>query len=156
MAKETANERFAIAARLVGVEPRIQRFPQDTRTAEEAATAIGCELGQIVKSLIFTVEGSPVMVLTSGSNRASTAKLEVVFGGRISRADAAVVRDSTGFAIGGVPPFGHRTPMRTAVDQDLLQFALVWGAAGSPDTVFPIDPSVLVSVSGGTVADVAE
>ena len=155
MAKESANDRFRRGALGVGIDPEIQRFPEDTRTAAQAAAALGCELGQIVKSLIFAVDGAPVLVLTSGSNQVDTEAVAAVLGGEVGRADAAVVRDATGFAIGGVPPFGHATQLRALLDEDLLQYDLVYAAAGTPDTVFPITPEQLSSASGATVCAVA-
>ncbi|MDG2113923.1 MAG: YbaK/EbsC family protein [Actinomycetota bacterium] len=156
MAKETANERFTRRAEAVGIEPDIQRFPKDTRTAPQAAAAIGCDVAQIVKSLVFDVDGAPVLVLTSGANRVSTAKVGQIFEGRVGRADADAVREATGFSIGGVPPFGHSTQLPTAVDQDLMGHEVIYGAAGTPDTVFPISPTRLVEATDGNVADVAE
>ena len=155
MPKETANERFRAAAQQLGLDPQIQKFPEDTRTAAQAAAAIGCDVAQIVKSLIFTVDGEPVLVLTSGANQVATDKLGALLGGEVGRADAANVRDATGYAIGGVPPFGHATALRTVLDADLLGYDLVWGAAGTPDTVFPIEPGTLSEVTGATTASVA-
>jgi prolyl-tRNA editing enzyme YbaK/EbsC (Cys-tRNA(Pro) deacylase) len=156
MTKPSANERFAAAARQLGIEPEIRRFSEDTRTAEQAAAAIGCELAQIVKSLVFEVGGQPVLVLASGANRVSTAKVSEILGGEVGRAEAGLVRDATGFAIGGIPPFGHRTPLRTTIDRQLMDHDVVFGAAGTPDSVFPVAPDLLVAASGGTVADIAE
>ena len=154
MASSSANQRFADTARALGLDPDITRFPENTRTAPEAAAAIGCELGQIVKSLVFACDGEPVLVLTSGSNQVDTAKVGELLGGEIDRADASAVRDATGFAIGGVPPFGHTTSTRTLLDEDLMQYDVVWGAAGTPDTVFPLAPAQLVTLSGAVVASV--
>ena len=105
--------------------------------------------------MIFTVDGEPVLVLTSGANQVATDKLGALLGGEVGRADAAIVRDATGYAIGGVPPFGHATALRTVLDADLLGYDLVWGAAGTPDTVFPIEPGTLSEVTGATTASVA-
>ena len=155
MAKMTANERFAAAAKEHDVVPDITRFPEDTRTAEQAAVAIGCDVAQIVKSLVFAIDGSPILVLTSGSNQVATDKVGELLSGSVERADAKVVRATTGYAIGGVPPFGHSNPVPTLIDRDLMAHEIVWGAAGTPDTVFPITPSDLVRTTGARVEDVA-
>lgn len=135
----------------------VRRFPEGTRTAADAAAAVGCDVAQIVKSLVFTADGEPVLVLTSGANRVDTAKVADELGvDHVGKADADLVRRATGFAIGGTPPFGHPSPLRTVVDRDLLAHDEVWAAAGSPDSVFPLAPRTLVERSGGTVTDVAE
>ena len=136
--------------------PEILRFGDGTRTAAQAAAAVGCELGQIVKSLVFLCDGEAVLALTSGSNRVDTAQLGTVLGGTITRADADGVRDATGYAIGGTPPFGHARPLRAVVDRALLAYDTVWAAAGTPDTVFELTPSELVRASGAEVADFAD
>jgi prolyl-tRNA editing enzyme YbaK/EbsC (Cys-tRNA(Pro) deacylase) len=130
----------------------LRRFPQGTRTAEDAAAAIGCDVGQIVKSLVFLVGGRPVVALVSGANRLDEARLASAAGGEVGRADAATVREATGYSIGGVPPFGHDTELPVYCDRDLLQHPAVWAAAGRPDTVFEITPERLVELSGATVA----
>ena len=130
----------------------VVEFPAGTRTAADAAAAIGCEVGQIVKSLVFRAgEGGPaVLVLCSGSNTVDAARLELV------KADADFVREVTGFAIGGVPPWGWATaPARTLVDPDLLTYDEIWAAAGTPHSVFPLSPSALVARCGGEVVAVA-
>ncbi len=133
--------------------PGILSFPDGTRTAAQAAAAVGCELGQIVKSLVFLCDGEAVLALTSGSNRVDTVQLGTVLGGTITRADADGVRDATGYAIGGTPPFGHARPLRAVVDRALLAYDTVWAAAGTPDTVFELTPDELVRASGAEVAD---
>ena len=153
--RSSARERFVAGATLVGITPEILRFPEGTRTAEQAAAAVGCELGQIVKSLVFLCEGRPVLALTSGANRVDTKRLGTVLGGKISRADADGVREATGYAIGGTPPFGHTRPLRAVVDPALLSYDTVWAAAGTPDTVFKLTPDELVRASGAEVADFA-
>lgn len=153
MAGPSARERFKAAAAELGLDIDVQRFPQGTRTAVEAAAAVGCELGQIVKSLVFECDGEPVLALTSGAKRVDTAALGRVLGGSIKRADANTVRDATGYAIGGTPPFGHTRPLRTVVDATLLEYDHLWAAAGTPETVFEISSADLVRVSSGTVAD---
>ena len=139
-----------------GVEPRIKEFPKSTRTAAEAATAIGTTVERIVKSLAFAAGDETVVVLASGVNRVDTARLGEVVGRPIGRAHPDRVRRDTGFAIGGVPPLGHASPLRVFVDRDLLQYDEVWAAAGTPNAVFPITPDELVRVSGGTVVDIKE
>jgi len=135
----------------------VVEFPGGTRTAVDAAAAVGCEVGQIVKSLIFDVDGHIVLALTSGANRVDTAALAALAeGSRCGRADADVVREVTGFAIGGVPPFGHAHPVRAFLDPGLLSFEIVWAAAGTPRHVFPIEPAKLESVAGAVVGEFAE
>ena len=135
--------------------PEILRFPDGTRTAAQAAAAVGCELGQIVKSLVFLCDGEAVLALTSGSNRVDTGRLGALLGGMITRADADGVREATGYAIGGTPPFGHARPLRAVLDRALLAYDTVWAAAGTPDTVFELTPDELVRASGAEVADFA-
>lgn len=151
-AKKPATERFAEAVAPLGLVPDITRFGADTRTAEQAADAVGCPVGAIVKSLIFMDGDEPVLVLTSGSNRVDTAKIST----SLRRGDADSVRAATGFAIGGTPPFGHLSKLRTYIDQDLFQHAQVWAAAGAPDSVFPLSPEDLVRFSDGVVQAVAQ
>jgi prolyl-tRNA editing enzyme YbaK/EbsC (Cys-tRNA(Pro) deacylase) len=126
-----------------------REFPQGTRTAADAAAAIGCEVGAICKSLVFRVGEEPLLVIASGANRVDEGR----FGAE--KADAAFVRDQTGFAIGGVPPFGHARAIETIVDQDLLAYATFWAAAGTPSSVFPIAPADLVARTRGRVARVS-
>ena len=145
--------KVAAAAREVGLELQLREFPEGTRTAEDAARAIGVEVGQIVKSLVFTLDGTLVMALMSGRNRLDEARLAAILGGsQVGRADATGVREATGYAIGGVPPFGHPTPLPTAIDEDLLDYDEVWAAAGTPRDVFAVAPGELVRLTGGTVA----
>ena len=141
------------ATRGLTIEPR--SFPEGTKTAADAAAAIGVEVGQIVKSLVFLVDGAPVIALVAGDNQLDEKKLAVAHGGgTVSRADADAVRAATGFPIGGVPPLGHELPIH--IDEDLLRWDEVWAAAGTWTDVFPISPDDLVRVSGGTVADLAK
>jgi Cys-tRNA(Pro) deacylase len=145
--------RVAEAAGRHGLRVEAQEFPEGTRTADDAARAIGCEVGQIVKSLVFLLDGRPVVALVSGANRLDDGRLAAALGGDVvARADADAVRTASGYAIGGVPPFGHATALPTAIDEDLLGFHVVWAAAGTPTHVFPIAPGDLVQVSGGVVA----
>ncbi|MDE0678530.1 MAG: YbaK/EbsC family protein [Acidimicrobiaceae bacterium] len=153
--RRSASERFLAGAAAAGMSPEILRFPEGTRTAEQAAAAVECELGQIVKSLVFLSDGEPVLALTSGANRVNTKRLGALLGGKISRADADGVRKATGYAIGGTPPFGHARPLRAVVDRALLAYATVWAAAGTPDTVFELTPEQLVRASGAGIADFA-
>lgn len=151
-----AIERFTEAVRLAGLEPEIQRYPEGTRTARDAAAAVGCDVAQIVKSLVFDSEIGPVLILTSGSNRVDEQLAANALGvAELGKADARVVREVTGFAIGGTPPLGHDTALPTLIDRDLLDHDTVWAAAGTPDSCFPIAPARLVDLSGGEVADVA-
>ncbi|HSL74391.1 MAG TPA: YbaK/EbsC family protein [Ilumatobacteraceae bacterium] len=140
------------AAKGVRVEP--VRFPEGTKTAIDAANAIGCDVGQIVKSLIFAVDGEVVLAYVSGANQLDESKLAAAAGGlRCSRVDAETVRTATGYPIGGVPPFGHTTHLRIFIDPDLLQYDEVWAAAGTWHDVFAIEPQRLVDASDGTVTD---
>lgn len=152
-----AGDRFATAARALGLAPGVRRFPQGTRTAEDAAAAIGCDVAQIVKSLVLVADDAPVLALTSGRNRVDLDEIATLAGAaRVRKATADEVRDATGYAIGGTPPFGHPRPLPCFVDEDLMGFAEVWAAAGTPDGVFPIAPQELLRVTGGTVAHFAE
>jgi Cys-tRNA(Pro) deacylase len=148
----------ADAAQALGLDVEIVEFEQTTRTAQDAADAIGCQVTQIVKSLLFVVDGEPVMALVSGPNRLDERKLAALRGvGRkkVKRADADTAKEATGFSIGGVPPFGHQSSLPVYVDQNLTRFEVVWAAAGTPFAVFAITPKELVRVSGGTVANLA-
>ena len=131
----------------------VRRFPEGTRTAVDAARAVGCEVGQIVKSLVFVAGGTPVVALVSGANRLDEARLGAVAGGPVLKADAATARAATGYAIGGVPPFGHATDVRVFMDRDLLAYDAVWAAAGRPDSVFEIQPDRLRELSKAMVVD---
>jgi prolyl-tRNA editing enzyme YbaK/EbsC (Cys-tRNA(Pro) deacylase) len=143
------------AAQGIDVEPKT--FPEGTKTAADAAAAIGVELGQIVKSLVFLVDDEPVMALMAGDNMLDEAKLSAALGGgKVGRADADIVRGATGFPIGGVPPFGHTSALPVLVDEGLLRWQEVWAAAGTWTDVFPIVPDELVRVSGGRVTDLAK
>ena len=144
------------AGAALGLRLEVRSFPDGTRTAADAAAAIGVSLGQIVKSLAFVVDDRITMALMSGSNRLDERALAAAAGGTTCRrADADAVRAATGYPIGGVPPFGHATPLPVFVDRDLLDHEVVWAAAGTPNDNFAIAPSELVRVSGATVADLA-
>jgi prolyl-tRNA editing enzyme YbaK/EbsC (Cys-tRNA(Pro) deacylase) len=152
-----ALDRFGDAARQMGIDPATRRFPQGTKTAMDAANAIGCEVGQIVKSLVFMADDAPVLALTSGANRVDIGTLAGLSGAAaVRRASPEEARAATGFAVGGTPPFGHPDRVRTFVDEDLLRYEEVWAAAGTPDSVFPLTPQILVRLSRGTVASFAE
>jgi prolyl-tRNA editing enzyme YbaK/EbsC (Cys-tRNA(Pro) deacylase) len=140
----------AAQARGLAIEPR--SFPEGTKTAADAAAAIGVEVGQIVKSLVFLVDGVPTMALVAGDNQLDEAKLAAAAGGaEVARPDGDTVRKVTGFPIGGVPPLGHDLPIH--VDEDLLRYDEVWAAAGTWTDVFAITPAALVEVTGGRVGD---
>jgi len=153
MAHPRAVQRVIDAGRALGIAVEPRSFPEGTKTAHDAARAVGVGVGQIVKSLIFVVDDEVVVAYVSGANQLDEVKLASAAGGRrCSRADAARVRSTTGFAIGGVPPFGHDHPSRTFVDPDLLAYDTVWAAAGTDRDVFALAPNQLVAWSGATVA----
>ena len=146
--------RVITAAREAGLEITTRRFPEGTKTAADAAAAIGVVVGQIVKSLVFGVDNEIVMALVSGSNQLDEKKLAAAVGGsKCSRVDADAVRAATGYPIGGVPPFGHSTQLRVFVDPDLLQYDEVWAAAGTWNDNFGANPNDIVRVAGGVVTD---
>lgn len=149
-------ERFLAATAHLPISP--QRMPDSTHTAAEAAAAVGCEVGAIVKSLVFVAvsdsEREPILALVCGDNRADLDALAEVLGARIEKADAATVKQATGYSIGGVPPLGHPEPVRTIIDRDLLRFETVWSAAGSAYDVFAATPQQLVEWTGGELADI--
>jgi prolyl-tRNA editing enzyme YbaK/EbsC (Cys-tRNA(Pro) deacylase) len=131
----------------------VREFPQGTRTAVDAARAVGCEVGQIVKSLVFVAGGRPVVALVSGANRLDEGRLAGIAGEPVAKADAETARTATGYSIGGVPPFGHATDVPVFMDRDLLGYGVVWAAAGRPDSVFEIEPERLRELSNAMVAD---
>jgi Cys-tRNA(Pro) deacylase len=146
--------RVVSAAKERGLEINTKRFPEGTKTAADAAAAIGVTVGQIVKSLVFGVDGEIVMALVSGSNQLDEKKLALAAGGaKCARVDADAVREATGYPIGGVPPFGHSTQLRVFVDPDLLQYDEVWAAAGTWNDNFGAAPADIVRVAGGVVTD---
>jgi Cys-tRNA(Pro) deacylase len=146
--------RVVSAAKERGLDIVTKRFPEGTKTAADAAAAIGVTVGQIVKSLVFGVDGEIVMALVSGSNQLDEKKLALAAGGaKCARVDADAVREATGFPIGGVPPFGHSTQLRVFVDPDLLQYDEVWAAAGTWNDNFGAAPADIVRVSGGVVTN---
>lgn len=135
---------------------KVVELADSTRTAPEAAAAVGCSVAQIVKSLVFRARnsGNAILILVSGSNRVDVDRIAKLMNEPIGRADPDFVREHTGFVIGGVPPFGFPKPLTTLIDQDLLQYDLVWAAAGTPHAVFCIHPEDLVRISGGQLAQV--
>jgi prolyl-tRNA editing enzyme YbaK/EbsC (Cys-tRNA(Pro) deacylase) len=139
-----------------GYSFKVIESEQHTRTAQQAAEAVGCTLGQITKSLIFKgqTSGKPILVLTSGSNRVDEARISAYAGEPIGRADPEFVRAVTGFAIGGVPPLGHAQPMETYLDEDLMQYPTIWAAAGTPNSLFELTPEALKAMTSGQVAQV--
>jgi prolyl-tRNA editing enzyme YbaK/EbsC (Cys-tRNA(Pro) deacylase) len=141
----------------LGLEGQVVEFEQTTKTAADAAAAIGCSVGQIVKSLIFrNADGAAVVVYTSGANRVDEAKVEALTGQKPGKADADFVRAATGYAIGGVPPFGYQHPPHTYVDEALLMYDEIWAAAGTPYAVFPLRPGELLAHTGAKPAKVAK
>jgi prolyl-tRNA editing enzyme YbaK/EbsC (Cys-tRNA(Pro) deacylase) len=153
----SAIDRFLEAAKVLGHDVEVRRFPEGTKTAADAARAVGCDIGQIVKSLVFIADGRAVLALTSGANRVDTGKLATLAGAaEARRANADEVRAATGYAIGGTPPFGHSRPIPAFIDQDLFAFGEIWAAAGTPDSVFRTTPEELQSATGAGTADFKE
>jgi prolyl-tRNA editing enzyme YbaK/EbsC (Cys-tRNA(Pro) deacylase) len=156
-----AVTRVLEAAARKGVALEITTFSESTHTAEEAAAAVGAELGQIVKSLVFVAPGEgglePILCLVSGANRVDMPRLAAVIGEpEVRRATAREANDLTGFVIGGIPPIGHTRPMRIVMDPDLGRYEVVWAAAGLPTAVFPVPPGTLVILANAIVAPIAE
>jgi len=143
-------QRVAETARKLGLSPEFVTMANSTRTAEEAAAACRCDVGQIVKSLVFrgATSGTPYLLLVSGKNRVNEREAAKVIGEALARPDAAYVRATTGYAIGGIPPFGHDIALRTFIDADLLDYADVWAAAGTPHCVMRLNPRDLQAKTG--------
>lgn len=139
-----------------GCSALVRELPDSTRTAVEAAQAVGCEVGQIVKSLVFILDppGKIILLLVSGANRVNENAVGEKLRGRLSKASAAQVEAETGFVIGGVPPVGHTKPLETYIDEDLMHYELVWAAAGTPHAVFPINPAELMRITGAALLSV--
>ena len=150
-------ERVRQALQAAGLAAEIRVLAASTRSAADAAAALGCTVAEIAKSLVFRARPSdrPVLVVASGTNRVDEAAVAALAGEALAKADAAFVRERTGFAIGGVAPVGHREPPLVVIDRDLLGFAAIWAAAGTPNAVFRLTPAELVRVTGGRVAAVA-
>ena len=157
MSRPGAIDRFLREAERLGLNVQVREFPAGTRTARDAARAIGCDVSQIVKSLVFMAGDESFLALTSGPNRADTDRLSRLMGDRpVRQATAEEARAATGFAIGGTPPFGHPEQLRVLCDRDLLEREILWAAAGTPSSVFPISPQDLLRASGAEPADVKE
>jgi len=139
-----------------GFASEVVELADSTRTAKEAAQAVGCQIAQIVKSLIFKGKesGKPILVLASGSNRVNEKRLGELAGEKIEKADAQFVRQHTGYAVGGVPPLGHVEQIRTFIDQDLLGYEEIWAAAGTPFAVFRLSPADLEKMTGGEIVSI--
>lgn len=150
--------RTAQLLREAGVDAQVVEFEQTTRTSTEAAAAIGCSVAEIAKSVVFrgAVSGTAIVVVTSGSNRVAEAKVAALVGEPLERADADFVREATGYAIGGVAPFGHARPVTLLLDEDLRRFARVWAAAGTPFAVFPLAPDALARITGAAWRDISQ
>lgn len=146
-------QKFQDTLHTLGFDLTVIEHAESTRTAQEAADRVGVTLGQIVKSLIFKgkASGKPILVLTSGANRVDEKRIKAYAGEKIERADANFVREVTGYAIGGVPPTAHAQPMETYLDEDLLQYDVIWAAAGTPNAVFELTPADLQKMTGGRV-----
>lgn len=136
-----------------GLDLVVVEFPESTRTAQEAANAIGCSVEQIVKSLVFQRQpsGHPVLIAASGGNRVNEKRIKEILGEKIVRADAVFVKEVTGYPIGGVPPLAHAQPIETIIDEDLMKYEEIWAAAGTPNAVFPLEPQQLVMITSGRV-----
>lgn len=155
MSSHPTADRVAAAAAAKGIDVDVRAFPSGTRTAADAAAAVGCEVAQIVKSLVFLVDGDPVVALVGGADRLDESRLAAVAGARdVRRADAEEVRAATGFAVGGVPPFGHARELRCFVDDALLAHDVVWAAAGTPMHVFSAAPAELVRAARAEVVTI--
>lgn len=149
---ERAHDRY-------GFDVDVHEFPEGTKTAADAADAIGCEVAEIASSIVFEVDGEVVVVVTSGANRVSEEKLATALdapASTVSIADADTIKDVLGWSIGGVPPFCHETSVPVLIDETLTEFETVWAAAGTPSAVFPIESSTLLEITGADVATVAE
>ena len=149
----TSAQKVQDALSQSGLKLQVVELPASTRTSAEAAQAIGCQIGQIAKSLVFKTRDTqrPILVIASGANRVDEAKIGARLGEPIGKADADFVRSQTGFVIGGVPPVGHIEAIKTFIDEDLLSFEQIWAAAGTPHAVFPMKPADLVQITRGEV-----
>jgi prolyl-tRNA editing enzyme YbaK/EbsC (Cys-tRNA(Pro) deacylase) len=155
-ALNTSAQKVQETLKAQGFACEVVELPDSTRTAVEAAQAVGCGVGQIVKSLIFKGKqsGKPVLVVASGPNRVNEKRVGELLGEPIEKANADFVRQHTGFAVGGVPPLGHPEPLQTFIDEDLLQYAEIWAAAGTPHAVFRLTPADLKAMTGGPVVSI--
>lgn len=153
--QEPSGKSALTVQEMLGPDFKVWEFEAPTRTSADAAAAIGCGVGQIEKSLIFrTPDDKPVLVIASGTNRVDEGKVAQALGGEVLRADADFVRRATGFAIGGVPPVGHSIPPAVLLDRGLLQYDVIWAAAGTPNAVFQLSPQELQRITNGTFEDV--
>ncbi len=154
--KKQSAKRVQDALETYGYELRVIEFDESTRTSIDAANAIGCSLGQIAKSLIFRGKSSnePILIIASGSNRVNEKSVKQAVGENLGKADADFVLLHTGYAIGGIPPIAHSKPVRTFMDEDLLQFDVIWAAAGTPHAVFQLTPQILLDMTKATVISV--
>ena len=148
-------KRVTAALHAAGISTEIREMPAETRTAQQAAEAAGCALDQILKSIIFRGEtsGRAILFMTAGGNQVDAAKASALAGEPLGKADAALIRDQTGFAIGGVAPLGHTSPIRAFLDPRLLDFPLIWAAAGTPRHIFAVDPGLVQKISDAQPAD---
>ena len=153
MPLSSSAQKVQDAIKYLGYDYEVIEFEDSTRTALEAAERVGCEVGQIVKSLVFQGKssGEPILILTSGANRVDVKRIKAHAEEKIGRADPAFVRERSGYAIGGIPPLGHLHPMKTYIDEDLLQYDKIWAAAGTPNAVFELDANQLEKLTGGQV-----
>lgn len=156
MALSPSAQKVQDALKAAGFDCTVIEFQVPTRTSAEAAAAVGTTVARIAKSLIFRAGDKPVLVIASGENRVDEKKLAALLGEKVERPDADFVRNRTGFAIGGVPPFGHPTRLGTYIDRDLMALGEIWAAAGTPNAVFKLNADQLVAMTGGEVADVAK
>jgi Cys-tRNA(Pro) deacylase len=146
-------ERVQTALNEFGLELSVMEFSDSTRTAQDAATAIGCEVSQIAKSLIFKGKTSqkPILIVASGTNRINEKAIKQYVGEKLEKADADFVLEHTGFAIGGIPPIGHKNSITTFIDEDLMQYEEIWAAAGTPNAVFKLTPKTLSEITSGNI-----
>ena len=151
MSLSSSAQKVQQALNAIGMQLEVVELPDSTRTSVEAAQAIGCQVGQIAKSIIFRALASqrPIMVIASGPNRVNEKVIETLIGEAIGKADADFVRQRTGFVIGGVPPVGHTEQIETFIDTDLLKYPEIWAAAGTPHAVFCLTPAALLRMTGG-------
>jgi Cys-tRNA(Pro) deacylase len=138
------------------IKLEVKEFSKSTRTSKDAAKAIGCEIGQIAKSIAFISEDEPILVITSGPNRVSTRKIQNILDKKVRIMNPTEVKDITGFPIGGVPPVGHKNLMRIFIDEDLMEYEIIWSAAGNPHAVFKLTPQDLVKITSGEIKDIKE
>lgn len=153
MPLSSSAQKVQDAIKNLGYDYEVIEFEDSTRTALEAAERVGCEVGQIVKSLVFQGKnsGEPILILTSGANRVDVKRIKAHAAENIRRADPAFVHERSGYAIGGIPPLGHLNPLKTYIDEDLLQYEKIWAAAGTPNAVFEMDADELPKMTGGQV-----